>query len=80
MFSIIALIIFNVSSLHLLRKGRLKLIFVTIWFQEWSSQSYGRLPLSLLHQPFGTDTCAIAIHCIILLISYYIKSYDIKAF
>ena len=36
MFSIIALVIFNVSSLHLLRKGRLKLIVVRVWFQEQS--------------------------------------------
>ena len=36
MFSIIALIIFNVSSLHLSRKGQLKLIVVRIWFWERS--------------------------------------------
>ena len=47
MFSIIALIKFNVSSLHLSRKGQLKLIIVRIWFWEWSFQSYSRLPLTL---------------------------------
>ena len=33
MFSVIALVIFNVSSLHPTRKGHLKLI-VRIWFPE----------------------------------------------
>ena len=37
MFSVIALIIFNVSSLHPTRKDWLKLIVVRIWFPEWSS-------------------------------------------
>ena len=34
MFSVIALINFNVSSLHPTRKGRLKFIVVMIWFPE----------------------------------------------
>ena len=36
MFSVIELVIFNVSSLHPTRKGRLKLIIVRIWFPERS--------------------------------------------
>ena len=34
MFSIIALVIFDVSSLHLSSKGRLKLVVVRVWLQE----------------------------------------------
>ena len=36
MFSVIALVNFNFSSLHPTRKGWLKLIVVRIWFPEWS--------------------------------------------
>ena len=91
MFSIIALMIFNVSSLHLSRKGLLKLIVVRIWFRELSPQLHGQLIAFRICFPKGcypyavechsplcqlstVDTCAIALHCIMLIITYYIKS------
>ena len=73
MSSVIALVIFNVSSLHPTRKGQLKLIVVWIWFPERLNDLFFTVCYSYtveshehLCQISSVDTCATALHCIML--------------
>ena len=74
MFSIIALVIFNVLRFTFQEKVIIKinrcqdLVSRMVTPVTWSITAY------TLHQTFGIHTCAIALHCIMLIITYYIKS------
>ena len=63
---LIAFVNFNVSLLHPMRKGLLKLIVVRIWFPTVARPSFMVCYHEHLCQLSTVDTCATALHCIML--------------
>ena len=75
MFSVIALVNFNVSSLHPVRKGRLKLIVFRITFQKRSPRLNTILSQFITISLWGRSQQMIdatSRHCIILLLINYL--------